>query len=67
MTDTEVIKLAIAQAAIEAAKARVLMISGEGERQNMNTECSGKTKVTRNGTELSLYNLFSSGVKKTSL
>ena len=54
-TDTEAMKEAIVQAAVEAAKAMVLAIGKEGWRQNTNTEQNGKTEAPRHRTGPSLW------------
>ena len=47
MVVTEAIKQAITQVTVQTVKATVLVISGEGRRQNMSTGENGAPEVTR--------------------
>ena len=53
VVDTEAIKQVVAQAVLEAAKALLSGLIGEG-RQNRDTEQIGATEATRHRTESSL-------------
>ena len=54
MANTEAIKQGTAQAVVEAAKAMILAINGDGGRQNFNPDKDGTSHATRQGTKPSL-------------